>query len=66
MVPLPTGHLQPCTVEVDGAMLKVAERRKRSTYPELARGPQRLLVLGSEIGGRWNEAGMKVCEKEQK
>ena len=21
-----TGHLQPCTVEVDGAMLKVAER----------------------------------------
>ncbi|CAE7944780.1 unnamed protein product, partial [Symbiodinium sp. KB8] len=47
-----TGHPQPCTVEVDGAMLKVAERRKRSTYPELARGPQRLLVLGSEIGGR--------------
>ena len=39
----------------DGAVLKVAERRKRSTYPELARGPQRLLVLGSEIGGRWNE-----------
>ncbi|OLP92141.1 hypothetical protein AK812_SmicGene26092 [Symbiodinium microadriaticum] len=47
-----TGHPQPCSVEVDGAMLKVAERRKRSTYPELARGPQRLLVLGSEIGGR--------------
>ena len=47
-----TGHPQPCAVEVDGAMLKVAERRKRSTYPELARGPQRLLVLGSEIGGR--------------
>ena len=37
-------------------MLRVAERRKRTTYPELSsRGPQRLLVLGSEIGGRWNE-----------
>ena len=50
-----TGHPHPCTVEVDGAALKVAERRKHSTYPELARGgPQKLLVLGSEIGGRWN------------
>ena len=54
-----TGHPQPCTVEVDGAMLKVAERRKRSTYPELALGPQRLLVLGSEIGGRWNEGSQR-------
>ena len=54
-----TGHPQPCTVEVDEAFLKVAERRKRSTYPELARGPQRLLVLGSEIGGRWNEGSQR-------
>ena len=50
-----TGHPHPCTVEVDGAALKVAERRKHSTYPEFARGgPQKLLVLGSEIGGGWN------------
>ena len=55
-----TGYPQPCTVEVDGAMLKVAERRKRSTYPELARGPQRLVVLGSEIGGRWNEGSQRL------
>ena len=42
---------------MDGAALRVAERRKHSTYPELARGgPQKLLVLGSEIGGRWNTA----------
>ena len=41
-------------------MLKVAERRKRSTYPELARGPQRLVVLGSEIGGRWNEGSQRL------
>ena len=55
-----TGQPQPCTAAHDGAMLRVAERRKtlrkRTTYPELSsRGPQRLLVLGSEIGGRWNE-----------
>ena len=50
-----TGHPHPCTVEVDGAALKVAERRKHCTYPEFARGgPQKLLVLGSEIGGRWS------------
>ena len=49
-----TGHPHPCTVEVHGAALKVAERRKQCTYPELVRGgPQKLLVLGSEIGGRW-------------
>ena len=42
---------------MDGAALRVAERRKHCTYPELARGgPQKLLVLGSEIGGRWNTA----------
>ena len=29
-----------------------------ATYPELlAQGPQRLLVLGSERGGRWNDEG---------
>ena len=40
------GHPHPCTVEVDGAALRVAERRKHGTYPELARGgPQKLLVL---------------------
>ena len=55
-----TGHPQPCTVEVDGAMLKAAERRKRSTYPELGRGPQRLVVLGSEIGGRWNDGSQRL------
>ena len=34
-------------------MLRVAERRKRAAYSELARGgPQTLVVL--EVGGRWN------------
>ena len=52
-----TGRPQPCAAAHDGAMLRVAERRKRTAYPELrAGGPQRLLVFGSEVGGRWNEA----------
>ena len=43
------------SVQVDGAALQVAERRKQAAYPELTRrGPQTLLLLGSEIGGRWS------------
>ncbi|OLQ14690.1 hypothetical protein AK812_SmicGene1121 [Symbiodinium microadriaticum] len=56
-----TGQPQPGTVADDGAMLRVAERRKRAAYPELSSGgPQRLLVLGSEIGGRWNETAQHL------
>ena len=41
----------------DGAALRSAKRRKRTTYPErCGTGPQRLLVLGAEVGGRWNSA----------
>ena len=48
---------QPGTVEDDGAMLRVAERRKRAAHPELTSGgPQRLLV----IGGPWNEAAQQL------
>ena len=46
-----TGQPQPCSAESDGAALRKAERRKRATYPELALGgPQRLIVLGTEVG----------------
>ena len=31
-----TGQPQPCAAAHDGAMLRVAERRKRTTYPELS------------------------------
>ena len=42
-------------------MLRVAQQRKRAAYPELSSGgPQRLLVLGSEIGGCWNEAAQQL------
>ena len=33
-----TGHPQPCAVQVDGAALQVAERRRQAAYPELTRG----------------------------
>eukprot|EP00439_Symbiodinium_sp_Y106_P043359 s3366_g5.t1 len=49
-----TGLPQPCAAAHDGAALRVAERRKRAAYPELNGGPQQLVVLGSEVGGRWN------------
>ena len=56
-----SGHPQPCTVTIDGAALRVAERRKHAAYPELARaGPQKLVVLSSEVGGRWNEGGTQL------
>ena len=54
-----SGAPQPRASKEDGAALWVAERRKRATYPELlAQGPQRLLVLGSEVGGRWNDEAL--------
>jgi hypothetical protein len=50
------GAPQPRAADEDGAVLRVAERRKQATYPELsAGGPQRLLVLGAEVGGRWSD-----------
>ena len=52
-IPAHTHRSQPCAEDVDGAMLRVAMRRKRAAYPELAQvGPQRLLVLGSEVRTR--------------
>ena len=39
-----------------GIALRMAESRKRATYPELQRGAgQRLFVLAVEVGGRWND-----------
>ena len=50
-----TGQPQPCAADVDAAALRTAERRKAATYPELqGAGPQKLVVLGSEVGGRFN------------
>ena len=49
-----TGQPQPCAAAHDGAMLRMAGASglpTRSSAPS-AGGPQRLLVLGSEVGGR--------------
>ena len=56
-----SGQPQPCAAESDGAALRVAERRKHATYPELsAGGPQRFVVLGVEVGGRWNDGAQRL------
>ena len=53
-----SGQPQPCASASDGAALRVAERRK---HPELsAGGPQRLVVLGAEVGGRWNDGAQRL------
>ena len=52
---------QPRAAEFDAAALRVAEKRKNATYPELsAGGPQRLVVLGAEVGGRWNDGAQRL------
>ena len=53
-------HPQPRGDTDDGAALQVAERRKQTAYPELTcGGPQRLVVLGAEVGGRWNAQALR-------
>ena len=48
----------------DGAALRVAERRKRRTYPELANSNMaRLVVLACEIGGRWNGEALRFVRQ---
>ena len=42
----------------DGASLARARRRKERTYPELGRNGTRLVVLGCEVGGRWNDEAL--------
>ena len=55
-----TGQPQPCAAATDGAAFRMAERRKRAAYPELSMGgAQRLVVLGTEVAGRWNEGALR-------
>ena len=50
------GTPQPGSVDVDGAALVRARRRKERVYPELTGryGRARLVVLAGETGGRWS------------
>ena len=54
--PTQTGQPQPSTAARDGSMLRVAERRKRAAHLS-AGGPQRLFVLGSEVGATLERCG---------
>ena len=55
------GAPQPGAANRDGAALRVARRRKEAAYPELLRpGPQRLVVLAAEVGGRWSEEAAEL------
>jgi hypothetical protein len=55
------GRPHPGAADRDGAAIQVARRRKRARYPELLRaGPQRLVVLAAEVGGRWCEEAAEL------
>ena len=48
----------------DGAALRRAELRKRRQYPELHDSPYgELVVLGCEVGGRWNRASLQLVAR---
>ena len=58
------GRPQPRAAERDGAVLAGARRRKETRYPELAGpGPQRLVVLACEVGGRFGSEAFDLVRR---
>ena len=58
------GRPQPRAAEHDGAVLAGARRRKETRYPELAGpGPQRLVVLACEVGGRFGSEAFDLVRR---
>ena len=57
------GRVRARAAEVDGAALAGARRRKERTYPELDGGGTRLVVLGCEVGGRWNDEARRFVNR---
>ena len=53
------GEAHPGAADTDGAVLIQARRDKETTYPELAGGRCKLVVVGIETGGRWAEEGVE-------
>ena len=47
----------------DGAALDRARRRKERTYPEVGHNGTRLVVLGCEVGGRWNDEALDFVRR---
>ena len=62
--PLSTdGKPHPGASTRPGASLRVAEKRKERTYPELARSSRlRLITAATEVGGRFNAAARELLE----
>ena len=58
------GRPQPRAAEHDGAVLAGARRRRETRYPELAGpGPQRLVVLACEVGGRFGSEAFDLVRR---
>ena len=56
-----TGEPITRAADRDGVALRRARKRKRRRYRELlAPGPSRLVVLGCEVGGRWNREALRL------
>ena len=56
----PHGH----AADMDGFVPTEAEGKKRWTYPELLRSPMcKLVVLGCEVGGRWNSDAFRFVQR---
>ena len=54
----------PRAAEVDGVGIDRARRRHEETYPELAGGQRgRLVVLGTELGGRWAPEALNILRR---
>ena len=55
------GQPQGRSADAHGVALATATRGKEAAYPELLRnGPLRLVVLGSEVGGRWGTGALAL------
>ena len=55
------GQPHPKAARTGGAVLKRAERDKQTKYGDVEESPlAELLVLGCEVGGRWNETAVNL------
>ena len=52
------GTPRPRAAREDSAAFADTRLRKKRTYPELGRNGTRLIVLGCEVGGRWNDEAL--------
>ena len=54
---------QPGAAHRNGAWLEAARREKERRYPELLTAERcKLVVVGIEVGGRWDEQGVRLIE----